>query len=180
MSIYIYIYIYIHRNSKFLFKFYFISHLRSEAAMIQMEIEESFGVELNFTLHPGDSVFQSFNFTEEYQTVHAKGRARLRNYQDHQSLTICQRRVSLYNREYNSENTGLNLIAEYLQGKDDVDHNHAFPKYGVARRRGSASPIMEKMKMLKSWSFLGPKKYQSASKQRLCQPNPIIVVSTQM
>ena len=169
-------------------------YYRNEARNVQSKIEECVGGLLNFKLKPGDSVFHSFEVSEEDIPNPSKPKARRRRSEDDQLLTVSNNPSKLRKRR----NSGLKLISDYLRNEDNIDscvHSSSTKEKTSGMRRssfsesdlGSARNILNPFLYSEYKDYLGlSRKYpfQSQNNKLLSSKgqtdstnNPIIVVT---
>ena len=88
-----------------------------EARNIQSRIEACIGVQLNFNLKPGDSVYQTFDDFEDDKNGSIRRRQRHSRFQDDQLLTVSSKTKATKKKEPQ----GLQYVADYLQNGTDIE-----------------------------------------------------------
>ena len=97
----------------------FVFPFRTEAQNVQLRIEEKIGSPLRFTLHPGDSVFQTFDEVQQSKDIRPSNRMNFKRVQDDQWLTVSSKHRGL--KKPSSYRT-LEMIADYLKTDNRIEY----------------------------------------------------------
>ena len=92
---------------------------RTEAQNVQLRIEEKIGSPLRFTLHPGDSVFQTFDEVQKGKDIRPSGKMNCKRVQDDQWLTVTSKHRGL---KKPSSYRALEMIADYLKTDNRIEY----------------------------------------------------------
>ena len=147
---------------------FIIRYFRRQAKNVQSKVEECIGFQLSYNLRPGDSVFQSFDASEEGKSDHTRLRKRSSTFQDDQLLNVAKRHMALRK----ASNSGLQLVADYLRSEENVntyDWPPTKPKLGI-KRSNSAYELRPATKCLNPFMIPEYKEYCRFSKKGLMPP----------
>ena len=110
---------YLYSANRNLIKIKSLFVFRTEAQNIQLRIEEKIGSPLRFTLHPGDSVFQTFDEVQKGKDIRPSSKMNFKRVQDDQWLTVSSKQRGL---KKPSSYRALEMIAEYLKTDNRIEY----------------------------------------------------------
>ena len=170
---------------------HFLYSPRMEAKTLQLKIEETTGVRLDFNLKPGDSVFQTFDDVDVAKYCVKRRRRSFGPLGDRQLLTVSRTKQKVSD----AASDGLKLVAEYLSNQIPIDEQKLGYSREEKRLQRTTSQILIKTNLQSTNSHVLSeyKEYLRALSKSLPQPrfkkilpfkrrrgnenNPIVVIT---